>query len=249
MAADAVPLRSIPLNSILFVPQNESLLGILDKFQEGRSHIAIVSRFSVEKAVSVKQAVKQGLTRRLRESVGMGDSDSSTDEEDGGSRKRQTKKKKTEARSESGEDTLKDDDRPDKGVASKRRRDRKSRSDQADLEAGLEVKDQNEECKDEQGKEKETKRTLSSSLVNLPRPTMSISGPGLEQIMPADAVLAKQGAKEVRGVPFVIFTKSDLNRALQFLQRFDPAIEPLGIITLEDVLEGSRNKFTRLSPR
>lgn len=46
---DAIPLRSIPLNKVPFVPNNEPLLGILDKFQEGRSHMAIVSRFSVEK--------------------------------------------------------------------------------------------------------------------------------------------------------------------------------------------------------
>jgi len=46
---DATPLRNIPLNKVPFVPNNEPLLGILDKFQEGRSHMAIVSRFSVEK--------------------------------------------------------------------------------------------------------------------------------------------------------------------------------------------------------
>ncbi|KAG6821730.1 hypothetical protein H0H92_001175, partial [Tricholoma furcatifolium] len=40
----------------------------------------------------------------------------------------------------------------------------------------------------------------------------------LEQNMPADAVLNKEGAEE-------------------FLRNFDPAIMPLGIITLEDVLE------------
>jgi metal transporter CNNM len=46
---DATPLRKIPLNKVPFVPNNEPLLGILDKFQEGGSHMAIVSRFSVEK--------------------------------------------------------------------------------------------------------------------------------------------------------------------------------------------------------
>lgn len=63
-----------------FVPNNQSLLRILDKFQEGRSHIAVVSRFSVEKAQSVKKAVKRGLTQRLREKVGMGDSSGSESE-------------------------------------------------------------------------------------------------------------------------------------------------------------------------
>jgi len=50
MSVDATPLRKIPLNKVPFVPNNEPLLGMLDKFQEGRSHMAIVSRFSVNKA-------------------------------------------------------------------------------------------------------------------------------------------------------------------------------------------------------
>jgi metal transporter CNNM len=50
--SDATPLRNIPLNKVPFVPNNEPLLGILDKFQEGTSHMAIVSRFSVEKVLS-----------------------------------------------------------------------------------------------------------------------------------------------------------------------------------------------------
>ncbi len=58
LVPDATPVRKIPLNKVPFVPNNEPLLGILDKFQEGRSHIAIVSRYSVERAVSVKKAVK-----------------------------------------------------------------------------------------------------------------------------------------------------------------------------------------------
>lgn len=53
---DATPLRDIPLNKVPFVPNNEPLLGILDKFQEGRSHMAIVSRFSVEKVLSIWRA-------------------------------------------------------------------------------------------------------------------------------------------------------------------------------------------------
>lgn len=71
-------MRKIPLNRVVFVPNNEPLLGILDKFQEGRSHMAIVSRFSMNQAVSVKKAVKRGLTQRLKDRVGMGDSDSSS---------------------------------------------------------------------------------------------------------------------------------------------------------------------------
>jgi metal transporter CNNM len=58
---DATPLRQLPLNKVPFVPNNEPLLGILDKFQEGRSHMAIVSRFSVEKVCDISfAALKSG---------------------------------------------------------------------------------------------------------------------------------------------------------------------------------------------
>ena len=75
---DATPLRQVKLNKVPFVPNNEPLLGILDKFQEGRSHMAIVSRFSVEKAKSFKKAVKHGLTQRIRQTVGISDDSSSS---------------------------------------------------------------------------------------------------------------------------------------------------------------------------
>lgn len=42
--------------------------------------MAIVSRFSVEKAKSFKKAVKQGLTQRIRQSVGISDDSSSSSE-------------------------------------------------------------------------------------------------------------------------------------------------------------------------
>ena len=45
-------MRKIPLNKVPFVPNNEPLLGILDKFQEGRSHMAIV-RYVVLVSVSI----------------------------------------------------------------------------------------------------------------------------------------------------------------------------------------------------
>ena len=68
------------LNKVPFVPNDEPLLGILDKFQEGRSHMAIVSRFSAAKAKSVKKAVKQNLTQRIRQTVGISDGSSSSSE-------------------------------------------------------------------------------------------------------------------------------------------------------------------------
>ncbi|GBE85783.1 hypothetical protein SCP_0803050 [Sparassis crispa] len=225
---DATPLRKIPLNKVPFVPNNEPLLGILDKFQEGRSHMAIVSRFSVERAASVKQAVKRGLTQRLLDRVGMGDSDSSSssdDDSDDGStvatgrprrkrdRLRNMKKKKSSAEDSSGNDeTLKEDSTKansdnDTHTASSptriRVRGRKKRKAQRtpDLEMGI-----------VEGDSGSNNRKPS---VTLPK---VVGFWGREQSMPADAVLAKDSAKE-------------------FLQSVDPAVMPLGIITLEDVLE------------
>ncbi|KAF7315277.1 CNNM transmembrane domain-containing protein [Mycena indigotica] len=161
---DAVPLRTVPLNMVPFVPNNQSLLGILDKFQEGRSHIAIVSRFSVEKARSVKKAVKRGLTQRLREKVGISDSDSESDSDNEitkkGSADGSTKEEAKNTKSSAEDVVVKDYG--------------------ADPEKGVTVH--------------------------------------LEQSMPADAVLGKADANE-------------------FLQGLDPAVMPLGIISLEDVLE------------
>ncbi|KAJ7594764.1 hypothetical protein C8J56DRAFT_855249 [Mycena floridula] len=170
---DATPLRQLQLNRVPFVPNNESLLGILDKFQQGGSHMAIVSRVSREKAKSVKQAVKRGLTQRLRDRVGMGDSSGSDSESDDDEK---TKK--------SGDDTIKEKD-----FANEKKRGRGAKKTDEDVEAGI-VKDTG----------------------------LSFQISTLEQSMPADAVLTKESANE-------------------FLQGLDPAVMPLGIITLEDVLE------------
>ena len=219
-------MREIPLNKVLFVPNNEALLGILDKFQEGRSHIAVVSRFSVEKAASVKKVAKRTLTQRLRQSVGISDSsdssESSDDEESNSGRKAAAKDCKESSKGVSWADdsekepTIQGDDTTElnnaetelqgtgtsitvkKGIRPKRRRQRRN----ADLEAGLvEETDIGDDTKDKQK-------------IRLPK-----QGTGLEQNMPADALLTKKDAKD-------------------FLQVIDPAIMPLGIITLEDVLEG-----------
>ncbi|KAF5386365.1 hypothetical protein D9757_006655 [Collybiopsis confluens] len=174
---DAVPVRSLQLNKVPFVPENEALLGILDKFQEGNSHMAIVSRFSVEKAKSVKKTVKQSLTRRLLERVGIetSDSDSSDTETDVTPSREQNVDKDA---------TLRGDSSPRKELLL------------ADNPggAGAEI--------------------LKSDAANKSVFGMS----NLEANMPADAVLTMKGAK-------------------QFLQNVDPAVMPLGIITLEDVLE------------
>ncbi|KAJ7209605.1 DUF21-domain-containing protein [Mycena pura] len=181
---DAVPLRTVPLNMVPFVPNNLSLLGILDKFQEGRSHIAIVSRFSVEKARSVKKAVKRGLTQRLREKVGMGDSsDSESETEEAGTKKGSASGSPKAGNSEGSENG-------GNGVVVK---------DYADRDDGVPVSVP-------AGRVKEGERGQAFQMSSL------------EQSMPADAVLGKADANE-------------------FLEGLDPAVMPLGIITLEDVLE------------
>ncbi|KAH7918789.1 DUF21-domain-containing protein [Leucogyrophana mollusca] len=210
---DAVPLRKIPLNKVLFVPNNESLLGILDKFQEGRSHMAIVSRFSVEKAASVKKVAKRSLTQRLRDRVGMGDSSGSeSDEEEGADHEKKKRKNKANrgiswADDGDGSETLREDGITEKDFAVKNERGgarSRGRPKQkgthhdrpADVEMGLADAEERDKTKS-----------------RLPRYTA-----GLEQSMPADALLTKEGAEE-------------------FLQGIDPAVMPLGLITLEDVLE------------
>ncbi|KAI0819743.1 DUF21-domain-containing protein [Trametes gibbosa] len=207
---DAVPVRKIPLNKVPYVPNNEPLLGILDKFQEGRSHMAIVSRFSVERAASVKKAVKRGLTQRLLDSVGIGDSDSGSESEDESGSHGKKRPKKPKRSSSDNDETLKDDCSADADVdegqsqgedtARSRGRKRAKRKTPVDVEMGL-VEEDDAGTK---------KRGLA-----LPK----VGGwSRWEQSMPADAVLTKEGVEE-------------------FLQSVDPAVMPLGIITLEDVLE------------
>jgi len=154
---DATPVRSIPLNKIPIVPYDEPLLGLLDRFQEGRSHMALVSRIPRQQEPNLQKVnedakehkeAKESLTRRFLNKMHLGDSDSEDDDA--------------------------------------------STTVGGDLEKG------------EKGKwaKKDAGRF----------------GNNLEQVMPADAVLDKDGA-----------------------ERFLKSLEgnPLGIITLEDVLEGT----------
>ncbi|KAH9475494.1 DUF21 domain-containing protein [Psilocybe cubensis] len=219
---EATPLRKIPLNKVPFVPNNEPLLGILDKFQEGRSHMAIVSRFSVEKAASVKKAVKRGLTQRLRERVGMGDTDSDTESEDEKNVTRPTKlggrrKLMQGLKRKSSDESTQDGDTPDAMYKHQYDIEKATSKDSetSDKPKGTEVKGNDKE-KEGGRKSEEARRTITG--FQLPSLGGMTNMSSMEQSMPADAVLAKEGAAE-------------------FLQGFDPAVMPLGIITLEDVLE------------
>ncbi|EMD35783.1 hypothetical protein CERSUDRAFT_115736 [Gelatoporia subvermispora B] len=214
---EETPLRNIPLNKVPFVPRNEPLLGILDRFQEGRSHMAIVSRFSVERAASVKQAVKRGLTQRLRDKVGMGDSDSSSDDsssdsdsepEDRAAKRKSKRKSRISTEDSENEQTLREESSEQgNGEDSERKKKRRGRNKrkEKDIEEG------------DPDAEKARSRRPS---MNIPLPNTGALGgrSRWEQSMPADAVLTKENAEE-------------------FLQSVDPAVMPLGIITLEDVLE------------
>ena len=205
---EETPLRKLTLNRVSTVPNNMSLLAILDRFQEGRSHMAVVSRFSEEKAASVKHVVKKNLTQRLMARVGMGDSSGSDTESDTDS------EPETETEVQSGTETGSTKPR------SWKKRFSKKRKQEADPEKG--------EGSESQEVEKETETGSSETNVGAGHQRREMSLPqsawamllstGREQNIPDDAVLAKEDAKE-------------------FLQSFDPAVAPLGIITLEDVLE------------
>lgn len=198
---DATPLRKLRLNRVTNVPNNMSLLALLDRFQEGRSHMAVVSRFTEEKAASIKHDVKKGLTQRLMERVGMGDSSSS------------------ESDSESDSDSETEGKQSDDGVGKKRswKRFRHKRKAEADIEKG----EGSEGKAEDEDKEDPAKTKQEKPELQLPQTVWDkLLATGREQKMPDDAVLTKEDAKG-------------------FLQSFDPAVAPLGIITLEDVLEGT----------
>ena len=201
-------MRDLPLHKVLFVAQNEPLLGILDKFQEGRSHMAIVTRTSVEKASSVKKAVKKSITQRIKDRVGISDSssDNSSDEEPARTSRRKSRKTlRISGPSNTSEDsTIRMSDRDgtsqsegtsdkDDGGRSfsfrKKRKRNKKQTRLEDVEMGI-VKPSlqpESEPRPEDGKSQPTRASLVQFALT----------PGLEQSMPADAVLAEEGAKEV----------------------------------------------------
>ncbi|KAI9510981.1 hypothetical protein F5148DRAFT_1281343 [Russula earlei] len=225
---DGVPVRSLPLHKVPFVAQNEPLLGLLDKFQEGRSHMAIVTHTSVKKTSSLKKAVKKSITQRIKDRVGISDSssDSSSNEERQTAHRRHRKTFRILDRPNTSEDndigmsdregTLPSEvtsDRDEGGLSlsfRKKRKRGKKRVRLEDVEMG--VVEPGPQPESETRPEVLQPSSKRASLVQL------AFAPGLEQSMPADAVLAEEGANE-------------------FLLTFEHNVNPLGIITLEDVLE------------
>jgi len=197
------------LNKVPFVPNNEPLLGVLDKFQEGRSHMAIVSRFGVDRAKSVKKAVKQSLTQRIRQTVGISDdSGSSSESESSEGESAGTVAGEPRVRKDTGSDRSTDRDAilrgkpaletdeggdhsggeaPEPDVTKRRFRLRRKKG-------GKRRHKTRREKKAEQG---------DIEMGEVPQDTdkRGIGGFGLsskEQITPADAVLAEESANEVR---------------------------------------------------
>jgi metal transporter CNNM len=199
-------VRNLPLHKVPFVAQNEPLLGILDKFQEGRSHMAIVTRTSVEKASSLKKAVKKSITQRIKNRVGISDSsDSSSDEEPAQTSRHKPRKtlRILEPPNTSEDSTVRMSDRdgtsPSEGTSDKddgarsfsfrrKRKRSKRRARLEDVEMGVVKPLQPESDPRPEDSQPQSKR---ASLVHF------ALTPGREQSMPADAVLAEQGAKEV----------------------------------------------------
>ncbi len=201
-------MRNLPLHKVPFVAQNEPLLGILDKFQEGRSHMAIVTRASVEEASSVKKAVKKSITQRIKNRVGISDSssDNSSDEEPAQTSRRKPRDtlRISGPPNRSEDSTIRMSDRdgtsPSEGTSDKddggrsfsfqrKRKRSKKRAHLEDVEMGI-VKSSLQpefEPRPEDGQP----QSKGASLVQF------ALTPGLEQSMPADAVLAEEGAKEV----------------------------------------------------
>lgn len=204
--------------------------------------MAIVSRFSAARAKSVKKAVKHSLTQRIRQSVGISDdSSSSTESEESEDETGSTGTKARQSTSdgptdpdatlrgrpglEGGEDGHSEGGSSERGTLKRRfrlrrKKDRKRRRgrDKKEKQGDIEMGDVNQDADNGKG-----------------------GGFGLsskEQITPADAVLAEESVNEVRFPLSAIIPAKELTRYAQFLQILDPAIMPLGIITLEDVLEG-----------
>ncbi|KAI0312944.1 hypothetical protein OF83DRAFT_1176152 [Amylostereum chailletii] len=232
---DAVPVRKIPLNKVPAVAQNEPLLGILDRFQEGRSHMAIVSRLTLEKAASVKKAVKKGLTQRIKDRVGISDSsDSDSDDDTPTSPHKSRFRMLRKGSASSNESTataegtfgIRDETLGGEGVSEKdfadgegsgskhflfgkKKSKGRKRARIQDVEMGV---------VEGEGEASQAEPSEDPTKAKKPSLVQAVFAPGREQSMPADAVLGKEGANE-------------------FLMGFDPNVAPLGIITLEDVLE------------
>jgi len=169
--------------------------------------MAIVSRFSVEKAKSVKKAVKRGLTQRIRQSVGISDdSDSSSDsgdsEDDTGSTGTATSKFKLRKNTIS-------DGSMDNHSTLRGKPVPGNDQDEAHSDGGASEPDavkrrfrlrRKKDGKSRRKTRREKKKHGDIEMGEIPQETDKIGGFGLsskEQNTPADAVLAEDSVNEV----------------------------------------------------
>ena len=212
--------------------------------------MAIVSRFSVEKAKSVKKAVKQNLTQRIRQKVGISEYTSSSssssegedNEDDGGSTG--TGASKPESRTV--QDSPIDGDTTSRGNPAPEKDQDVDHNDGGDVGPSVSKRRfrlrKKKDDKRERKERRERKKKDDVEAGQIPQDEDRRGGGfGLssnEQIIPADAVLAKENVNEVCFKSLHRGSYRGLTYCPQFLQILDPAIMPLGIITLEDVVEG-----------
>ena len=217
--------------------------------------MAIVSRFSAEKAKSIKKTVKQSLTQRIRQKVGISDDSNSSsggseseDSEDD-ARSTGTRASKPKSCIDTVPDSPTDQDATLRGNSVSENNQDVDHSEGVEPEPGsskprfrLRRKKSGKRMRREHCKRKKQGDIETGEV---PQDTDKRSGGfGLssnEQTIPADAILAKQNANEVF-IPSIYSSYQNLTSCPQFLQILDPAIMPLGIITLEDVLEGTSSK-------
>ena len=193
-----------------------SVVSVLKRYNYPFCYVQALTQIPEQQAASVKQAVKRGLTQRLRERVGMGDSDSDTESSDdektlenlrkkrGGRRgfMKGNKNKDLEADAED-QDNIKDD-----GTNSYESQNDVGRTANGDnhnekfhgafASDFLEVEVVNVGETDKKKNEESKKSKFQLPKVPAGMTSMSM----LEQSMPADAVLAKSGAAEVGNCSF-----------------------------------------------
>jgi len=167
--------------------------------------MAIVTRTSVEKASSLKKAVKKSITQRIKSHVGISDSSSDgSDDEPQSSRCKPRKTLRIMEREDASEDSVtrvsdtlaseatSDKDEGGHSFSFRRKRKCKKRARLEDVEMGV--------VKPEPRSESEPRSEDVQSQPKRPNLVQFALTPGLEQNMPADAVLAKEGANEVSNV-------------------------------------------------
>lgn len=171
--------------------------------------MAIVTRTSVAKASSLKKAVKKSITQRIKSRVGISDSSSDgSDDEPQRSRRKPQKTLRIMERSDASEDSVtrvsdrdgtlaseatSDKDEGGHSFSFRRKRKRnKKRTRLEDVELGV--------VKPEPHSGSEPNPEDIHSQPKRPNLAQFALTPGLEQNMPADAVLAKEGANEVSQV-------------------------------------------------